>query len=1659
MTTHFALRTSLRSASFHDYRLPWVFARAALAVLSLLIALPLGLTSRAAAESAKSNSASSAVASKDTDKNTRKDKDRPDLRDRWMMRGRTAPAGQSAAELRLRAHRQKMAMRAAAAKRAATYGDRGASGDPASSALQFALSPALAKPADSSTAWVPLGPAPLISDGNLYGAVSGRVTAVAIDPSDSSGNTVYAASASGGVWQSTNAANATAANVSWTALTDQQASLVNGAVSVKSDGSVVLVGTGEPDSALDSYYGVGILRSTNQGSSWTLIPAATGSNPALSFSGLGFAKFAWSTSPATTVVGATATTTLGFDEGAITSSTSRGLYSSSDSGQTWTFQTPQDAGKPISPASASATDVIYDATAGQFIAAIRYHGLYTSTNGTTWTRMANQPAPLTAANCPTAVSTACPIYRGQLAVVAGRDEVYFWFISLDSSGDVIDEGIWKSLKGGPWAQIDETGITNCGDAGDLGCGVDRGYYNLEIAALPDGQATDLYAGAVNLFKCELLGGSQTCTTLDTNFPKQWINLTHVYGCSSIAGVHPDEHGLDSILIGNPPSQVIMYFANDGGIYRTLDGYTDLVSGTCGTPNTFDNLNASSAANGTIGSLTQFVSFSLDTTDENTILGGTQDNGSAGTSTATTSTQWITVNGGDGGYNAIDPAALAQWYTANPYVNIYTCSSGIACTTDAFSLTVGSEEVGGDEGAYYVPYILDPQNPSEMLVGTCRVWRGAPTVPPSALTSISVDFETLGEGTCTGDETNLVRALVAGGPAVSSLSTVVYATTDGTGPNAAAPTGGEVWVTTNAGTAPMTNITGAINPSNYTISSVALDSSDPTGLTAYVGIMGFGVSHVFQTTNAGASWSDWSGSGSAALPDAPVNALLVDTKVTPTQIYAATDVGVFVSSTASPGWIEVGTPSVPDGSAGYLPNVPATAVGLFDSGGVKKLRVSTYGRGVWEYALPTGPDYTNIISNSPQTIYPAQTATFNGTLTAYNGYSSPVNLSCAGVFPATCLLSSPQNPTPQSTIQLTPTPSGAPYMLTASGVVGDYTFAAHAVGTDSNSTTRDEPVTLHIVGFSLSTPNPNALTVAQGGTSNSSNFQVAAEGSFSGTVNLGCSGLPAGATPQFSVNGENLAPSNAVTISPGNSPTVTMTVAASPNTPTGGSTVTLDGTVAGAPALPNPPTFTLTVTPGFSPPAVTATPGTTVVGQNVTWNGTLTAGSSYSGTVNLSCVGAAPACSFSPSSLSPSVAGTPFTVTVGSASVGTFNFSIQASDGSLTLQQNVSLNVGTDVTWTDTGNSSVTVLAGQPAIYQFLATPLGSATFTGAVNFACANLPALTSCSFNPASLAAGAGKTPIALTITTAGPNQAAQVQRGDSLPRASHSAAGGKPQAANSNSKDGKSIPFGLIWLSAIPIAGIILAGTARVKLSRASRIVVCLFALCWLAALVACGALGSGGNGTVVTIIPASSQIALGEQQNFSATVVNASSSSVTWSINPVSGSIITTGTSTAQYSAPGIMPASSTVTVTATSQSNPTASGSATITLSGPSVTVTVAPTVATLYANETGNSWPASATQEQFSATVNNGNSQTVIWAVTGSGTNGTIDSTGLYTAPTTVPNPATFTVTATSTLATSSASAAVTIQAPMALGTYSNIQATATAAAGPAYPLPLSLTVN
>src|SRR5208337_4722175 len=93
--------------------------------------------------------------------------DRPYLRDdlswNWNLRGRTVPRGESAAGLRFRAYRQKMAMRASRAAAAANSTPPPMSSSPHPHIAKNAMSGAPAA-LSGSTAWVPLGPAPLASD-------------------------------------------------------------------------------------------------------------------------------------------------------------------------------------------------------------------------------------------------------------------------------------------------------------------------------------------------------------------------------------------------------------------------------------------------------------------------------------------------------------------------------------------------------------------------------------------------------------------------------------------------------------------------------------------------------------------------------------------------------------------------------------------------------------------------------------------------------------------------------------------------------------------------------------------------------------------------------------------------------------------------------------------------------------------------------------------------------------------------------------------------------------------------------------------------------------------------------------------------------------------------------------------------------------------------------------------------------------------------------------------------------------------------------------------------------------------------------------------------------------------------------------------------------
>jgi hypothetical protein len=396
-----------------------------------------------------------------------------------------------------------------------------------------------------------------------------------------------------------------------------------------------------------------------------------------------------------------------------------------------------------------------------------------------------------------------------------------------------------------------------------------------------------------------------------------------------------------------------------------------------------------------------------------------------------------------------------------------------------------------------------------------------------------------------------------------------------------------------------------------------------------------------------------------------------------------------------------------------------------------------------------------------------------------------------------------------------------------------------------------------------------------------------------------------------------------------------TTTAGSGTPLGGpKIVTLAAMAAGAPAAKTQ-TFTLTVTgpvPDFAI-AVTATPSTTVVNQNVTWNGTLTAVNGYSGSVTLTCTAGAPGtCGIAPSTLTPTVGGAAFTVTLGSATAGAFNFTIQGTDGTLTHPTPTeTLTAGTDVTWTDTGSATATVRAGQSASYTFSAVPVGGGSFSSAVSLGCTNLPALTSCGFSPASIAAGAGTTTVTLTIATTGPNAARQLM--GAVLRTAWTGGGGRPYALHF---------FTLSWVVLVGIVG--LGRKRRGKPRLYSGIAgICLgLGL----TLISCGGVAGGGGGgpppppVTVTVSPGSATLYANEagnswpagdtQKQFAATVSNSTNQNVTWAVT--GGSANGTVDGTGLYTTPAVAPNPATVTVTATSAAA-TAPGSATVNVEPP------------------------------------------------------------------------------------------------------------------------------
>lgn len=199
--------------------------------------------------------------------------------------------------------------------------------------------------------WRSCGPSTVVN-GQTYGAtrinVSGRISALAVDPSNAAH--VLAGAANGGVWESFNR------GASWAPRTDFQRTLAVGALAFDpSTPSTVYCGLGEGD--WWSWLGVGVLRSTNGGTTWATLCTAP-------FVGDGFYSLVVDPS----------------NRMRLFAGTRGGLWVSTDGGVTWTRRRTQRTWSI--------------ARRGNEVLAACADGLFRSTNnGNTWNAVALPGAP------------------------------------------------------------------------------------------------------------------------------------------------------------------------------------------------------------------------------------------------------------------------------------------------------------------------------------------------------------------------------------------------------------------------------------------------------------------------------------------------------------------------------------------------------------------------------------------------------------------------------------------------------------------------------------------------------------------------------------------------------------------------------------------------------------------------------------------------------------------------------------------------------------------------------------------------------------------------------------------------------------------------------------------------------------------------------------------------------------------------------------------------------------------------------------------------------------------------------------------------------------------------------------------------------------------
>ena len=620
---------------------------------------------------------------------------------------------------------------------------------------------------------------------------------------------------------------------SWSTTTDFMANLVVACMAIDpTNPNVLYAGTGEVGGA--GLQGNGMFKTTNGGSTWTQL-ASTANNPKF------YSVNRLAISPTNNQI--------------FLAATEKGIFRSTDGGGTWS-QPHMTGCKDVRFHPSDGTKCIAGDSMG--------HAYYSTAGGVRWARASgfqaagrielayakSDPAIVYAQvqdTQPPRPPTPTPTPGSKLYRSTDGGQTY----AVRSSSSPIPYG------GGQWCNALWVDPTN---------------------------PNTLVAGGVDLWRST--DGGTTVTQISDR-------ARHPLSDQRPYSVHADQHVIVNHPNYNGTSNAIVYFGNDGGIYRTNNVLT--VAQRSGWV----------ALNHNLG-ITQFYGAAGNLTS-GTIIGGTQDNGTVvRDSSQGGSNRWTMMMGADGGFCAADQTDQRYFYGESQYLGIYRSTNGGSGFNKAKYIYTGIADTGtGLTANFIAPFVLDPNNPNTMLAGGASLWRSTNVKDssPSWTAIKSPAFRRISAIAIAKGNSDIIW--------VGHNNGAIYYTTTGTAP----------WIPANFGL-----------PERY-CTRITIDPGNSNVVYATFG--GFEPDNVWTTTSQGARWTNISN----GLPSAPVFSLVVSPSNS-RALYIGTAVGIFASA---------------DGGATWSPGNDGPANTFVEElfwMGTTKLVAATHGRGMFITGTPT-----------------------------------------------------------------------------------------------------------------------------------------------------------------------------------------------------------------------------------------------------------------------------------------------------------------------------------------------------------------------------------------------------------------------------------------------------------------------------------------------------------------------------------------------------------------------------------------------------------------------------------------------------------------------------------------------------------------------------------